>query len=127
MLFYKFELILSDLTHLKNLSLSYQIGQESIDCQIEKNLEKLILENPENMGDKIAQNLEKIRSQEYAIGCFGLIRKLTDQIRNKDRLEIYKSLVQDPKTRRREKAKILKSKSKFYNTLSNHIMPKHDN
>lgn len=45
------------------------------------------------------------------VGIFSRVKKLTDQLKPNDRIEIYRELIIDPKDARRLKAKLAKNKS----------------
>lgn len=72
-------------------------------------LKKLTLENPITIQNAIVQSgvLEKyteIDLRQNKVGIFSRLAKLTDMVENGDRIEIYRSLVADPKEIRRKRA-----------------------
>ncbi len=63
-------------------------------CTIEK---AIMLSN-------IQQQFPEIDLQKNKVGIFGKVAKLTDILRDKDRVEIYRPLIADPKESRRARA-----------------------
>jgi putative ubiquitin-RnfH superfamily antitoxin RatB of RatAB toxin-antitoxin module len=47
----------------------------------------------------------ELQSQNFNVGIFNKVKKLTDRVQAGDRIEIYRPLVADPKELRRAKAK----------------------
>lgn len=52
----------------------------------------------------ILELFPEIDLQKQKVGIFSKIKKLTDHVKEGDRIEIYRSLVMDPKEARRKRA-----------------------
>ena len=103
------ELILPDLTHLQNIKIPVSNITETENASIQALFEYWIKTDFASQvkldPDCFSNYLEKIKSKQLAIGCFGLKKNLTDPITHQDRLEIYLPLRQDPKIRRQTHVK----------------------
>lgn len=53
----------------------------------------------------ITEQFPEIDLSTQKVGVFGHLKKLTDTVHPNDRIEIYRPLLRDPKTMRREKSK----------------------
>jgi len=53
----------------------------------------------------ILQLFPEIDLSKQLVGVFGCLRKLTDSIKQGDRVEIYRPLLMDPKEARKQRAK----------------------
>jgi len=53
---------------------------------------------------KIKEQFPEINLEENKVGIFGKAVKLSDSLREKDRVEIYRPLIADPKESRRARA-----------------------
>ena len=59
----------------------------------------------------ILENYPQINLETDKVGIFGKMCKLTASLRNKDRIEIYRKLIADPKESRRQKAEMERKKA----------------
>ncbi len=59
----------------------------------------------------ILENYPQINLETDKVGIFGKMCKLTAGLRNKDRIEIYRKLIADPKESRRQKAEMERKKA----------------
>ena len=59
----------------------------------------------------ILENYSQIDISTDKVGIFGKMCKLNAKLRDKDRIEIYRKLIADPKESRRQKAEMEKKKA----------------
>ncbi|RKZ87230.1 MAG: RnfH family protein [Gammaproteobacteria bacterium] len=59
----------------------------------------------------ILENYPQIDISTDKVGIFGKMCKLNSSLRDKDRIEIYRKLIADPKESRRQKAEIERKKA----------------
>ena len=59
----------------------------------------------------ILETYPQINLETDKVGVFGKMCKLTAGLRNKDRIEIYRKLIADPKESRRQKAEMERKKA----------------
>lgn len=59
----------------------------------------------------ILETYPQINLETDKVGIFGKMCKLTAGLRNKDRIEIYRKLIADPKESRRQKAEMERKKA----------------
>lgn len=84
--------------HEEQLILSLEVTS---DCSVEDAIKR----------SGILESYPQIDLSSDKIGIFGKICKLTASLRHKDRVEIYRKLIADPKESRRKQAEMQKKKA----------------
>ncbi len=96
-------------TNLISVEVAYALPDEQIilsldmpaDCSVEEVIKR----------SGILEQYPQIDLSTDKVGVFGKMCKLTATLRNKDRIEIYRKLIADPKESRRQKAEMERKKA----------------
>lgn len=88
-----------------NVQIVYALpGQATIiDCEVDDPCEVLNVITKSNI-----LSLCKLNLSDHSIGIYGKLCQLTDFVKDGDRIEIYRSLINDPKEIRRKRAALRK-------------------
>lgn len=88
-----------------NIQVVYALPNQStiIDCAVDEQTNVLQAITKSNI-----LSICKIRLDEHLVGIYGKRCELNEQVKDGDRIEIYRALINDPKEIRRKKA-VLKS------------------
>jgi len=92
-----------------NIEVAYALPEEQIILSLEVpsdcNVEDIIKRSG------ILESYPQIDLSSDKVGIFGKICKLTASLRDRDRIEIYRKLIADPKESRRQKAEMERKKA----------------
>jgi hypothetical protein len=92
-----------------NVEVAYALPTEQVILTIEVEEDCSVEEAIKRSG--ILEKFPNINLATDKVGIFGKMCKLNGSLRNKDRIEIYRQLIADPKESRRQKAE-MESKKK---------------
>ncbi|PHS30787.1 MAG: RnfH family protein [Methylophaga sp.] len=92
-----------------NIEIAYALPEEQVilslevpdDCTVEDAIKR----------SGVLDTYPQIDLSTDKVGIFGKMCKLTAGLRNKDRVEIYRKLIADPKESRRQKAEMERKKA----------------
>lgn len=92
-----------------NIEVAYALPDQQVilslevpeDCSVEDAIKRSI----------ILETYPQINLDTDKVGIFGKMCKLDTTLRNKDRIEIYRKLIADPKESRRQKAEMQRKKA----------------
>ncbi len=92
-----------------NIEVAYALPDEQVilslevpdDCTVEEAIKR----------SSILESYPQINLETDKVGIFGKMCKLNATLRDKDRIEIYRKLIADPKESRRQKAEMERKKA----------------
>ncbi len=92
-----------------NIEVAYALPDEQVILTLEVPDDCLVEDAIKRSG--ILEKYPQINLANDKVGIFGKICKLGASLRNKDRIEIYRKLIADPKESRRQKAEMERQKA----------------
>ncbi len=92
------------------VEVAYALPDEQLILEIEVNADCQVEEAIKRSG--ILERYPQIDLSTDKVGIFGKMCKLNASLNHKDRIEIYRPLIADPKESRRQKAEMAKKKAK---------------
>ncbi|EGL55571.1 MAG TPA: RnfH family protein [Methylophaga aminisulfidivorans] len=95
----------ADLIHIE---VAYALPNEQVIIPLEVPKDCLVEDAIKRSG--ILERFPQIDLKTDKVGIFGKMCKLNAELNNKDRIEIYRPLIADPKESRRQKAEMEKKK-----------------
>jgi len=98
-----------EMTNTITVEVAYALPDEQVILSLEVTEECTVEDAISRSG--ILDNYPKIDLATDKVGIFGKMCKLTAYLRDKDRIEIYRKLIADPKESRRQKAEMERKKS----------------
>lgn len=93
---------------LINIEVAYALPEEQVILSIEVPKDCTIEQAIKRSG--ILERFPQIDLATDKVGIFGKVAKLTANLREKDRIEIYRKLIADPKESRRQKVEMERKK-----------------
>ncbi|MFW5451408.1 MAG: RnfH family protein [Methylophagaceae bacterium] len=96
-------------TNLISVEVAYALPDEQIILSLDMPADSSVEEVIKRSG--ILEKYPQIDLSTDRVGVFGKMCKLTATLRNKDRIEIYRKLIADPKESRRQKAEMERKKA----------------
>lgn len=94
--------------HIK-VEVAYALPNEQVILPVEVPVDCTVEEAIKRSG--ILEKFEQIDISSDKVGIFGKMCKLNATLRDKDRIEIYRKLIADPKESRRQQAEMQKKKA----------------
>jgi uncharacterized protein len=94
---------------LITVEVSYALPKEQVILQVEMASDGTVEEAIKRSG--ILEAYPQIDLENDKVGIFGKMCKLNASLRDKDRVEIYRKLIADPKESRRQQAEMQKKKA----------------
>jgi len=91
------------------IEVAYALPDEQLILEVEVPAESTVEHAIKRSG--ILERYPQIDLETDKVGIFGKMCKLNASLKNKDRIEIYRALIADPKESRRQKAEMEKKKS----------------
>lgn len=95
-------------TDLILVEVAYALPDEQLILEIEVPADCKVEEAIKRSG--MLERYPQINLETDKVGIFGKMCKLNAELHNKDRIEIYRPLIADPKESRRQKAEMAKKK-----------------
>ena len=92
-----------------NIEVAYALPDEQVILSLEVSEDCTVEEAIKRSG--ILETYPQIDLSTDKVGIFGKMCKLNATLRNKDRIEIYRKLIADPKESRRQKAEMERKKA----------------
>lgn len=105
-----------EMTNTITVEVAYALPDEQVILSLEV-AEDCVVEDAISRSG-ILDNYPQIDLATDKVGIFGKMCKLNASLRNKDRIEIYRKLIADPKESRRQKAEMERKKSLQSNKTS---------
>ncbi|NQZ54385.1 MAG: RnfH family protein [Piscirickettsiaceae bacterium] len=96
-------------TNLISVEVAYALPDEQVILYLDTPTDSTVEEVIKRSG--ILESYPQIDLSTDKIGIFGKMCKLTATLRDKDRIEIYRKLIADPKESRRQKAELERKKA----------------
>lgn len=96
-------------TNLISVEVAYALPDEQVILYLNMPTDSTVEEVIKRSG--ILENYPQIDLSTDKVGIFGKMCKLTATLRDKDRIEIYRKLIADPKESRRQKAEMERKKA----------------
>ena len=100
-----------ELTNPITIEVSYALPDEQVILSLEVDEDCIVEDAIKRSG--ILETYPQIDLSTDKVGIFGKMCKLKGTLRNKDRIEIYRKLIADPKESRRQKAEMERKKNYF--------------
>ena len=97
-----------------NVEVAYALPDEQVILSLEVPSDCVVEDAIKRSG--ILETYPQIDISTDKVGIFGKMCKLNASLRDKDRIEIYRKLIADPKESRRQKAEMEKKKAAQENT-----------
>jgi putative ubiquitin-RnfH superfamily antitoxin RatB of RatAB toxin-antitoxin module len=94
---------------LINIEVAYALPDEQVILSLEIADDCVVEDAIKRSG--ILETYPQINLETDKVGIFGKMCKLNATLRNKDRIEIYRKLIADPKESRRQKAEMERKKA----------------
>jgi len=98
-----------DQTNMITVEVAYALPNEQVILSLDIEQDCLVEDAIKRSG--ILEQYPHIDLATDKVGIFGKMCKLNAVLRNKDRIEIYRKLIADPKESRRQKAEMERKKS----------------
>jgi len=98
-----------EMTNTITVEVAYALPDEQVILSLELAEECIVEDAISRSG--ILDDYPQIDLATDKVGIFGKMCKLTASLRDKDRIEIYRKLIADPKESRRQKAEMERKKS----------------
>jgi len=98
-----------EMTNTITVEVAYALPDEQVILSLEVAEECIVEDAISRSG--ILDDYPQIDLATDKVGIFGKMCKLTASLRDKDRIEIYRKLIADPKESRRQKAEMERKKS----------------
>ena len=92
-----------------NVEVAYALPNEQVILTVEVPADCIVEDAIKRSG--ILETYPHIDLASDKVGIFGKMCKLNGSLRNKDRIEIYRKLIADPKESRRQKAEMERKKA----------------
>ncbi len=92
-----------------NIEVAYALPDEQVILSLEVPDDCTVEEAIKRSG--VTETYPQIDLETDKVGIFGKMCKLNATLRNKDRIEIYRKLIADPKESRRQKAEMERKKA----------------
>lgn len=99
----------SEAIKIITVEVAYALPDEQIILSLEVASDCIVEEAIKRSG--ILETFPQIDLDSDKVGIFGKMCKLNATLRNKDRIEIYRKLIADPKESRRQQAEMQKKKA----------------
>ncbi len=99
----------SEIVKMITVEVAYALPQEQVILSLEVATDCTVEEAIKRSG--ILETYSQIDLTTDKVGIFGKMCKLNATLRNKDRIEIYRVLIADPKESRRQQAEMQKKKA----------------
>jgi putative ubiquitin-RnfH superfamily antitoxin RatB of RatAB toxin-antitoxin module len=96
-------------TNLISVEVAYALPDEQVILYLDTPTDSTVEEVIKRSG--ILESYPQIDLSTDKVGIFGKMCKLTSTLRDKDRIEIYRKLIADPKESRRQKAEMERKKA----------------
>lgn len=96
-------------TNLISVEVAYALPDEQVILYLDTPTDSTVEEVIKRSG--ILESYPQIDLSTDKVGIFGKMCKLTATLRDKDRIEIYRKLIADPKESRRQKAELERKKA----------------
>lgn len=91
------------------IEVAYALPEEQLILEVEVPADSTVEHAIKRSG--ILERYSQIDLETDKVGIFGKMCKLNASLKNKDRIEIYRALIADPKESRRQKAEMAKKES----------------
>lgn len=91
------------------IEVAYALPEEQLILEVEVPADSTVEHAIKRSG--ILERYPQIDLETDKVGIFGKMCKLNASLKNKDRIEIYRALIADPKESRRQKAEMAKKES----------------
>ena len=95
------------------IEVAYALPEEQLILEVEVPADSTVEHAIKRPG--ILERYPQIDLESDKVGIFGKMCKLNASLKNKDRIEIYRPLIADPKESRRQKAEMEKKKKEANN------------
>lgn len=95
------------------IEVAYALPEEQLILEVEVPADSTVEHAIKRSG--ILERYPQIDLESDKVGIFGKMCKLNASLKNKDRIEIYRPLIADPKESRRQKAEMEKKKKETNN------------
>lgn len=95
------------------IEVAYALPEEQLILEVEVPADSTVEHAIKRSG--ILERYPQIDLESDKVGIFGKMCKLNASLKNKDRIEIYRPLIADPKESRRQKAEMEKKKKEANN------------